>query len=135
MKCKQCSGELAGKKANAKFCSNTCRSLYSKNNGGNKPLNAIQWQVMYNTIMDAVEKVNDRLDKMGVYLANNQRIMPNISATAPAQAFNGTIRKSVEQYITEKREILQESDWITLKEEINKDENLTAKQKLLIFTS
>ena len=77
----------------------------------------------------------DRLDQMGAYINSLQQVKQNIRATAPAQAFNGTSHKSVEQYITEKREILQESDWLTLKEEINKDENLTAKQKLLIFTS
>ena len=77
----------------------------------------------------------DRLDQMGAYINSLQQVKQNIRATAPAQVFNGTIRKSVEQYITEKREILQESDWITLKEEINKDANLTAKQQLLIFTS
>ena len=85
--------------------------------------------------MDGQEKINKRLDDLGVYLANGQRIAPNIQ---PAQVFNGKPlirRKSIEQYLTEKREILQESDWLTLKEEVNNDENLSAKQKLLIFTS
>ena len=135
MICNHCKKEFEAKRETAKYCSTSCRVMNNKRKQDIVPLSAIQVQVLYNAMIEMTENINDRLDKLGAYLGGSQRIMPNISATAPAQAFNGTIRKSVEQYITEKREILQESDWITLKEEINNDANLTAKQKLLIFTS
>lgn len=62
-KCQHCKKDFEAKKDTAKYCSVSCRVMYSRKNKGNKKMEAeksllLQTQVLLNSVVEMVGKVN-----------------------------------------------------------------------------
>lgn len=125
--CLKCKKDISGKHESAKFCSTSCRVMYNRKNGKRNEIKPVQMQVLYNAIMD-------KLDKMGL-----QAIISPIPAqkstfdgfTLPATEKQKT-RRSFEYYQQARIDCADIDEWATIKAQIMADEFLTQKQKQLL---
>lgn len=125
--CLKCKKDITGKHESAKFCSTSCRVMYNRKHGKKNEIKPVQMQVLYNSIMEAVEKIS----------------FPPIKVTNPNtfETFTGIQnvitqkpqkQRSYESYREAKRECETPEDWERLREEIEADQYLTKKEKDLL---
>jgi hypothetical protein len=56
MKCLQCQKDFDAKRETAKYCSDKCKVKYHRKNGGKNTIKPFQMQVLYNSIVELIEK-------------------------------------------------------------------------------
>jgi hypothetical protein len=74
-KCLKCGKEYEAQRSTSKFCSNKCRSAFNRKNPTNG-VTRVQMQVLYNSIMEAVSRIN----------AKNGQPEPVVAVFVPKQA-------------------------------------------------
>jgi hypothetical protein len=133
-KCLHCDKDFENKKDTTKFCSTSCRVMYHRKNK-DKPKGLTPEQrltVVYNKILDVLSKtvVSGEIKDVVTSTVNyNQNAI-----TTPTLTLNRPF-KSVQQYISDKREIESEEIYRKFLIEVENDPNLSSKQKQLIKTS
>lgn len=126
MECLNCKKEFKEKRGTAKYCSVNCRVAWNKKNGNKKPISGIQTQVLYNAVLEMVNKISDLTKGTNLIEPFKQ---PQTNYPINTQKHN--IIRSYEYYFQAKRNCENEDDWAKIKEEIlNSD--LTSKQKALL---
>lgn len=125
--CLKCKKSIEDKNESAKFCSTSCRVMYHRKHGKTKAISTVQVQVLYNSILDMVEKIGGKsiLEPTHLFVPKNEHI---------AVAYQAPIR-SFEYYRAAKKEIENEEDWLKMKNEIEQAPNLTPKQRNLLLTT
>ena len=120
--CLKCKKSIEGKHESAKFCSTSCRVMYHRKFGNTKAVNPVQVQVLYNAMLDMVEKVGGKsvLEPTHLFVPKNEHI--TITYQAP---------KTAAKYLELKRECETADQWQTLWEEIN-GSNLSYKEKQIL---
>lgn len=108
-----------------KFCSTSCRVMYNRKHGKKNTITPVQMQVMYNSILEAINKistVNNHPPSFGV-------IMPN--KPTPDYSVKPIIKRSFDYYKQARVDCENIEQWEDLKAEIlNSD--LSMKQKTLL---
>lgn len=132
--CLNCDKEFQNVKDTAKFCSTSCRVIYHRKNKG-KPKGLTPEQrlnVVYNKILDVLSKtvVSGEIKEVITSVVN----YTPIAITTPPLTLNKPF-KTVQQYISQKREIESEEVYQKFLMELENDQNLSSKQKQLIKTS
>jgi hypothetical protein len=132
--CLQCKKQYEGQRPTSKFCSTKCRVAYSRKNGNKKSVSATQVQVLYNATLDLLEKIEQK-----VFQPINKDLLPNNFT----HSFSGIveekkpleIKRTVEQWITLKRECQTMEEWAEIKNQILTATNLSDKQKQFIINN
>lgn len=137
IKCLKCEKEFEPKRETAKFCSDSCRVMWHRKNGKNRPVTKTQVQVLYSMALSALTELKNHkpaelpadylnVTKIGV-LGQDGTVKP-LSFSAPQTAL-----KSFEQWQRAKVECENEDDWEKIKAGIEAATNLTQKQKNLLI--
>lgn len=129
--CLNCNKEFENIKETAKFCSTSCRVMWHRKNK-NKPKGLTPEQrltVVYNKILDVLSNSGS----INEIISDTVNYKPN-SITATPLVLNKPF-KSVQQYISQKREIESEEVYRKFLIEVENDPNLSSKQKQLIKTT
>lgn len=56
--CLKCKKDISDKHESAKFCSTSCRVMYNRKNGKQNEVKLFQMQVLYNQLLDVLDKIN-----------------------------------------------------------------------------
>lgn len=129
--CLHCAKELyEPKKTTKKFCKDSCRVMYHRKHGKVDTVKPMQMQVMYNAILEAITKIGqlNNLPPSSVGVVSfNQGSSVDLKKLKR--------RKTVEEYVLEKREINCDEDYVIWLDELMNDSFLTARQKQLAKSS
>jgi len=124
--CLHCKKPFQQKRENAKFCSTSCRVMWNRKNG-NKTKDVIQpfqMQVLYNSLLDAINK-----------LGTNNQLPPVIGAVITETKPLVSNNKSFQQYMNEISDLEYDQEFKDKATEIQSDTNLSQKQKDLLLTN
>lgn len=125
--CLNCKKGFEQKKETKKFCSDSCRVMWNRKHGKKGAIKPIQMQVLYNSILEAVGKINS-LGGVNIPSAplSDQNQALN---TYQSNSTKPVIRRSYEYYVQEKLACETMDEWEILKSKIEDDPYLTLKQK------
>lgn len=133
-KCLHCEKGYKAKREASKFCSTSCRVMFSRKNKGKEKKAAektllLQTNVLLNSVLDAVGKIN-----FGVVptILDAPRNLNPVSPE-PIVTHKATPFKTLAQYKTEKLELENEEQYAEWLAEIQADPNFSSKQKDLII--
>lgn len=137
IKCLNCGSEFEPKRETAKFCKDSCRVLWHRKNGKNKPVTKLQVQVLYEMALSVLEQLNkDKSTELPADYLNFSKVgvlQPN-GDIAPFVAPKPQIAlKSFDQWREKKRECESEEEWGQIKAGIEAATNLSRKQKDLLI--
>ncbi len=133
--CLHCKKGFEAKRESAKFCSTSCRVMYNRKHGKKNEVTPLQMQVLYNQFLEAVGKMGSQ--------PTETRLIPPLSKKEEVAMFNyehkdqlttiteipaGSV-KTMEEYILEKRELLDDDSYRIWLRELENDPNLTDRQK------
>ena len=132
--CLNCKKEYTAQKPNSKFCSAKCRVSWNRipENKKVKGLTELQqMKVLYNSLMEKIEKINIPYP-LPADVLNNSVALKGIIPQTFSEPVNHVF-KTVSQYQQEKRELETEEDYDKWVETVRADMNLTKNQKDLLI--
>jgi len=138
MKCLQeeCNNEFESKTGRRKFCSDSCKMKYFRKHGKKVIVTPMQMQVLYNSLLEMVGKINYGVVPTMVNYDEFEKKAPIGNPVKPTMGQPFTARVSTEktfdQFKEAKRECENEEDWEKIKAEIE-NSTLTTKQKNLLI--
>lgn len=126
--CLKCGKEFEAKKDTAKYCSDSCKVIYNRNNSKIKSdeIKPIQMQVMYNVILQTFEEFKKLIDTK---IISPVKIDPTPGDPIVVNISNG---KTFQQFLNEISELDTEHEYRTKAFEIESSD-LTRKQKDLLL--
>lgn len=124
--CLHCKKEFKNTKESAKFCSTSCRVMWNRKNGNKtkKALQPLELQVLYNSLLDAIEKfgnINGQ-HQGAVKVVVEQNVVQDDE-------------KSFQQYLNEIADLEYEQEFKDKATEIQSATNLSQKEKDLLLTN
>lgn len=128
-KCLQCPNEFEAKRESAKFCSDKCRVAWHRKHGKKDGVTKFQMQVLYNSILEAIEKM--ALPQLSNFVpANTPTVFSGIiPQVAP------TTEKTFQQFMNQIPDLQYEDEFRKFVSEIEAATKLSEKQKNLLLTN
>lgn len=120
--CLWCKKEYPNKRETSKFCSTSCRVMFSRKHGGKKDkVSQTQLQVLYNALLEKVGEL---------------KAAQHIATRAPEMLYTAQISQSMTfgQYEQAKIDCELPEQWEALKQRIMLDPHLSSKQKTYLTT-
>lgn len=145
---KPCGKEYEAKRDSSKFCSTSCRVMFSRANKGKEKKEAeksllLQANVAINSLLEMVGKINfganpvlEQAPTAPTYNEfKNRQSGGGYLAPTTGETFTVKVvpEKTFAQFQQEKRECENEEDWEKIKFQIQKSASLTIKQKNILI--
>lgn len=128
--CLQCKKEYEAKRGTSKFCSTNCRVKYNRKNGNKKSVGKVELEVLYNKILDLVDKFEKPTESSFKGEAINIHKYDEVGQyTEPKRQ----LIRTFEQYRQLRLDCENEEDWQILADDIRNAPNLSTKQKQLLL--
>lgn len=121
--CLNCNKEFQAKKETAKYCSTSCRVMWNRKHGKKNQVSPIQIQVLYNSMLELVEKIGESTKLV-------QEPKPAVQAlsfeTAPQKV---PLKRNPANWVELRRECQNSEDYAKWLEDLENDTFLTSLEK------
>jgi len=132
MKClnEDCKNEFISKTDRKKYCSNACKQKYFRKHGKKGEITPLRLEVIYNSIMEAIGKINYGVNPVLEAQKSNNLAPMALGSNEPKKI---KIRRSYENYADLKKECQSPEEWAELSAEIEQADHIPQRLRNLLL--